>query len=188
MTDHGQMWPKYLPLATLAYNTFNSPNLGNYSPYELVFGRKLKLLLDLETDPDIKVLGTYKDYCTLLNKRLQYLHKLLQDFRSKRLALINKDGYFFQYNSGDLVYIISPLTSQLENYIKESCNKMHVSPLEVYKIIDLDSYLLMTMDGKLLRGLSGNETLKPAVLRTNQSNVSNLTQLKQVMALGLLDL
>ena len=28
LTDHGQMWPKYLPLATLAYNTFNSANLG----------------------------------------------------------------------------------------------------------------------------------------------------------------
>ena len=56
------MGPKYLPLATLAYNTFNSPNLGNYSPYELVFGRKPKLLLDLETNPDIKVSGTYNDY------------------------------------------------------------------------------------------------------------------------------
>ena len=32
LTDHGQMWPKYLPLATLPYNTFNSLNLGNYSP------------------------------------------------------------------------------------------------------------------------------------------------------------
>ena len=40
LTDHGQMWPKYLPLATLAYNTFISPNLGNHSPYKLVFGRK----------------------------------------------------------------------------------------------------------------------------------------------------
>ena len=25
-TDHGQMWPKYLPLATLAHNAFKSPN------------------------------------------------------------------------------------------------------------------------------------------------------------------
>ena len=83
------MWPKYLPLANLLYNTFNSPNLGNYSPYELVFGRKPKVLLDLETDLDIKVSGTHKDYYTLLNKRLQYLHKLLQDFKLKRLALIN---------------------------------------------------------------------------------------------------
>ena len=32
LTEQGQMWPKFLPLATLAYNTFNSPNLANYSP------------------------------------------------------------------------------------------------------------------------------------------------------------
>ena len=38
MTDLGQIWSKYLPLATLAYNTFNTSNLANYSPYELVFG------------------------------------------------------------------------------------------------------------------------------------------------------
>ena len=33
LTNLGQMWPKYLPLATFAYNTCNTPNLGNYSPY-----------------------------------------------------------------------------------------------------------------------------------------------------------
>ena len=41
---------------------FNSPNVANCSPYELVFGRKPKLLLDLETDSDIKISGTYKEY------------------------------------------------------------------------------------------------------------------------------
>ena len=64
-------------------------------------------------DPDIKVSGTYKGYFTQLGKRLEYLHKLLQDFQLKRLALINKDRDDFQYNSTDLVFIISPLTSQL---------------------------------------------------------------------------
>ena len=92
---------------------FNSPNLANHSPYKLVFGRKPKLLLDLETDPDIKVSGTYREYFTQLDKRLEYLHKLLQDFWMKRLSLINKNRDDFQYNSGDLVYLISPLTSQL---------------------------------------------------------------------------
>ena len=38
LTEQGQMWPKFLPLATLAYKIFNSPNLGNYSPYALAFG------------------------------------------------------------------------------------------------------------------------------------------------------
>ena len=32
LTGLGQMWTKNLSLATFAYNTFNSPNLGNYSP------------------------------------------------------------------------------------------------------------------------------------------------------------
>ena len=86
--DLGQMWPKYLPLATLVHNIFNTPNLATYSPCELDFGRKPTLLLDLETTPDIKVLGSFKDYYTFLNKQLQYLLKLLQDFKSKRLAMI----------------------------------------------------------------------------------------------------
>ena len=34
LTNLRQMWPKYLSLATFAYNTFNSPNLVNYSLYE----------------------------------------------------------------------------------------------------------------------------------------------------------
>ena len=55
------MWPKYLPLATSTYNTFNAPNLANSSLYELVFDRKPKLLLNLETMPDIKAPETFKD-------------------------------------------------------------------------------------------------------------------------------
>ena len=61
LTKLGQMWPKYLSLATFAYNTFNTPNLGNYSLYELTFGRKPKPLIDLESNPDIKVSGTFKE-------------------------------------------------------------------------------------------------------------------------------
>ena len=71
LTNLGQMWPKYLSLATFAYNTFNTTNLVNFSPYELVFRRKPKVLLNLETTPDIKVSGMFKDYYNLLNKRLK---------------------------------------------------------------------------------------------------------------------
>ena len=58
LTNLGQMWPKYLSLATFAYNTFNTPNLGNYSPYKLTFRRKPKALMNLETNPDVKVSRT----------------------------------------------------------------------------------------------------------------------------------
>ena len=185
LSGQGQMWHKYLPLATFAHNMFNSPNLANHSPYELVFGRKLKLLLDLEMDPDVRVSGTHREYLLHLRKRLEYLHKLLQEFRMKRLALLNKDRDDFQYNSGDLVYIILPLTSQLRTASRKVSIK-YVGPLAVYKIVDPHNYLLMTLDGKLLRGLFEHERLKPAVIRTNQGNVMNLSKLKQVMSSGLL--
>ena len=71
------MWPKYLPLATLAYNTFNSLNLANYSPYELMFGTKLKILIDIETDSDIKVSGNFTEYYKLLEKQWKYLQDIL---------------------------------------------------------------------------------------------------------------
>ena len=180
LSGQGQMWHKYLPLVTFTHNTFNSPNLANYSPYKLVFGRKLKLLLDLEMDPDVRVLGTHREYLLQLRKRLEYLHKILQEFQMKRLALLNKDRDDFQYNSGDLVYIISPLTSQLRTASRK------VSIKYIYKIVDPHNYLLMTLDGKLLRGLFEHERLKPAVIRMNQGNVTNLPKLKQVMSSRLL--
>ena len=83
LTNSGEMWIDYLPFATLAHNTYNSPNLSNYSPYELVFGRKPKLLLDLETNPDVKVVATYKEYYERLEQRLKYLQKVLLDFKMR---------------------------------------------------------------------------------------------------------
>ena len=85
------MWHKFLSLAMFAYNIFHTPNIGNYSPYELMFGRKPRMLINIETNPDIKISGTFKGYHTLLTKRLDYLQKMLQNFKMKCLALLNKD-------------------------------------------------------------------------------------------------
>ena len=180
LTGQRQTWHKFLSLPTFAYNIFYTPNLGNYSPYELVFGRRPKILFNIETDPDIKISGTYKDYHTLVTKRLDYLQNMLQNFKMKCLALLNKDREYFQYNSGDLVCLISPLTTQL----RTSCRKVAINyfgPLVVYKIVDPHNYFLMTIDGKLLRGLFEHERLKPAMIRMNKGNVNTLSVLKRVM-------
>ena len=159
---------------------FNTPNLGNYSPYELTFGRKPKMLIDLESNPDIKVSRSFKEYYELLNKRIKYLQDILFNFKSKRLAMINNDRGFFQYKGGDLVYIISPLTSQLHTTSCKVAIK-YVGPVVIYKIIDPHNYLIMTLDGKTLRGLFKHERLKPTIIRTSQGNIQNLAELRQIM-------
>ena len=180
LTGLGQMWTKYFSLTTFAYNTFNSPNLGNYSPFELTFGRKPKVLLNTETNPNIKVSTNFKEYYDLLNKRIKYLQDILFNFKSRRLAMINQNRENFQYRGGDLVYIISPLTSQVRTNSQTIAVK-YVGPAVIYKIIDPHNYLLMTLHAVMLRGIFKHERLKPAVIRRNQGNVNNLAELKQVM-------
>ena len=118
----------------------------------------------------------------LLTKRLDYLQNMLQNFKMKCLALLNKDREYFQYNSGDLVYLISPLTTKLRPSSRKVAIK-YVGPLVVYTIVDPHNYLLMKIDGKLLRGLFEYERLKPAIIRTDKGNVSTLSALKRVMNL-----
>ena len=179
LTSLGQMWTKYLSLAMFAYNTFNSSNLGNYSPYELTFGRKPKLLLNVGTNPDIKVSKNFREHYEFLNKRIKYLQNLLFSFKSWRLAMINKMENF-QYRGGDLVYTISPLTSQLRTNSQKVAVK-YVGPVVVYKIVDPHNYLLITLDGIILKGTFECERLKTAIIRTNHGNVQNLDELRQVM-------
>ena len=98
--------------------------------------------------------------------------------------MINKDRNFFQYNSGELIYIISPLNTQLQTSSRKVAIT-YVGPLVVYKISDPHNYLLITLDGQILRGLFEHESLKPAIVRTSQGNVCNLLQLKQIVNIGM---
>ena len=50
---------------------------------------------------------------------------------------------------------------------------------------DLQNYLMMTLNGKLLQGLFEQERLKPAIIKTDKGNITNLVALKRVMNLGL---
>ena len=75
--------------------------------------------------------------------------------------------------------------SQLRTASRKIANK-YIGPLTIYKIIDPHNYLLITLDGKLLRGLYEHKQLKPVVIRTNQGNMTSLSKLRQVMTLGLL--
>ena len=51
----------------------------------------------------------------------------------------------------------------------------------IYKIIGPHNYLLMTLDGIILKGIFEHERFKPTIIRTSHGNVQNLAELRQVM-------
>ena len=86
----------------------------------------------------------------------------------------------FQFKGGDLVYIISPLTSQLRTTSWKIAVK-YVGPVVVYKTVDPHNYLLMTLYGIILKGMFEHKRLKPTVIRTNHGNAQNLAEFRQIM-------
>ena len=57
--------------------------------------------------------------------------------------------------------------------------------LVIYKIVDLHNYLLMTIEGQLMRGLFEQERLKLATLPIDKGKVKTLLELKRVMNLAI---
>ena len=93
-------------------------------------------------------------------------------FKRKNCSVLEKLSSlrnFFQYYSGDLVYIISPLTSQLHSTSRKVTIK-YIGPMVIYKIIDPHKYLLMTLNCKILKGLCKHERLEPTNIRTSQGH------------------
>ena len=77
--------------------------------------------------------------------------------------MINKSRENFQYRVGDHVYIISPLTSQVRTNSQKIAVK-NIGPIVIYKIVDPHNYLLMTLDGIILKGILNMRDSNPPSL------------------------
>jgi hypothetical protein len=183
LSGFGKNWNEYLGLATVSYNSYTSPNLDGYSPFELVYGRQLKIMPHLEITPEAPVSGTFKEYHESLQKKLKYLRDHLQQFKDKRLELANKNKIPQSYNVGQLVYLYSPRGALLQTGTRKiACH--FVGPLVIYKAISPNQFLLMSLDGIVYPHLIEETRIKPGNIRTTQGNVSTLADLKQVIRTG----
>ncbi len=98
-------WYSCLPYAMMCYNSYSTPNLDNFSPFELVFGHKMTLFPQLELKPEVVVSDTFVVYFERLKKNLQSMCQRLQKFRERRTELINKSKEYHSFQVGQLVYM-----------------------------------------------------------------------------------
>ena len=176
----GDDWHLYTRPAMLTYNTYNTPNLDNLSPFELTLGRKPILVPKLENVPHIPITGTFAKAKQVLEQKLKYLREKLQKFRDNRLALQNKDKEFHGYTVGQIVYMYHPRGSLLQTASKKiKCE--FVGPLVIYKCVSPNQFLLMSLDGYLYPFLVEETRIKPGFIPTTRGNVSHLAELKKII-------
>ena len=107
MTDQGQTWHKFLSLATFPYNIFHPHPTWEIILHMTLCSGEDQRYYSIKQIWTSKFLVLTRTIAPLLTKRLNYLQNMLQNFKMKHLALLNKDREYFQYNSGDLVYLFS---------------------------------------------------------------------------------
>ena len=164
----------------MTYNTYNTPNLDNLSPFKVVFGRKPILVPELESTPHIPVAGTFVKAKQVLEQKLRYLREKLQKFRNNRLAMQNKDKEYHGYTVGQIVYMYHPKGSILQTSSKKIKCKF-VDPLEIYKCVSPNQFLLMSLDGYLYQFLVEETRIKPGYIPTTRGNVNHLAELKKAI-------
>ena len=176
----GDDWHLYTRPAMLTYNTYNTPNLDNLSPFELALGRKPILVPKLENAPHISITGMFAKAKQVLEQKLKYLREKLQKFRDNRLALQNKDKEFHGCTVGQIVYMYCPRGSLLQTASKKiKCE--FVGPLAIYKCVSPNQFLLMSPDGYLYPFLVEETRIKPGFIPTTRGNVSHLAELKKII-------
>ena len=90
LTGLGKDWHVYAKPCMLTYNSYHTPNLDDHCPFELVFGRRPRIVPILEVSPPIPVTGTFKQAYEILNKKLRYFRQMLIRFRDKRFEVMNR--------------------------------------------------------------------------------------------------
>ena len=78
------------------------PQSGQFK--SLAIGRKATLAPKFEYKPRIPITGTHTEAKEKLQEKLAYFRKRLEDFRSNRMAIMNKDRQPHGFTVGQIVY------------------------------------------------------------------------------------
>ena len=177
-------WYNCLPYAMLCYNSYSTPNLDNYSPYELVFGHKMTLNTKMELEPQAVVSAQFYTYYEKLKKSLSYMRERLQRFRSARTDLWNRNKVPHAFEAGQIVYLYQAKGTIVQTGSRKiAC--YFVGPLVIYKAVSPNQFILMSLSGQVYPHLIEESRIKPGSIWTTKGNVNTLARLKAVLSAGL---
>jgi uncharacterized short protein YbdD (DUF466 family) len=183
----GNDWVRYVSTTCYAYNSFSSPTLGNYSPYELVFGRTPPSLTNLTFNPMSGLSQTYEEYVDHLKKKFQNISRTMLSLQRKiqdrqNAQISQKLSKSPIYTVGQLVYLYKPTSSSLtansKKIVAEWCG-----PLVIHQVLDRTHYILATLKGEVLQDVFNFNRLKPCFIRASheQKSITHVQKLKEAL-------
>ena len=136
-----------------------------------------------EHKPIIHISGTHAEAKEKLQEKLSYFRQRLEDFRSNRMAILNKDRQPYGFTVGQIVYMYNPSGGKLQTGTRKiQCH--FVGPQTIYKCISPNQFLLMSLDGVLYPMVVEEARLKPGLISTQTGPARNMSELKNAAKLA----
>ena len=178
--EFGRDWVKFLDFAMLVYNSYSTPNLDGFCPFELVFGRKPNVLPLTEAMPEAPVTGSFREYYSKLREKLEYMRRHLVQFRDKRINMLNRNRDHQGFFLGQIVYAYLPSGAVVQTG-SQKVRVCWVGPLMIMESLSPCQFRLMTVNGEPFRGIYEETRLKAGWLKTSQGPVNNLADYKRIL-------
>ena len=190
LNQFGMDWVRYVPTTAYAYNAFSSPHLGNYSPFELAFGRKPPNLTGLAFNPMSGLTQSHGEYAASLKKRFDHLSQVMLNLQrhhqnAQQVKISNKLSKSPIYSEGQLVYLYKPTSSSLTANSRKIAAEW-CGPLIIHQVLDRTHYLLTTLKGEILRDVFNFNRLKPCFIRSSSDapHITDIATLKRMLTSG----
>ena len=186
LDQYGENWVQYHSVAQYSFNTFSSPQLGNYSPYYLVFYREPKDVSGLNFRPLVGLTSSQAEYIEQVKERFESVSKFMLQLQKNHQQTQNEKisqrlAKSPTYHKGQLVYLHKPSSSSLTSDAKKFMAK-YVGPFAIHQVLDSTHVLLVDLKGRILRDVFHINRLKPAFMRaTEGKNISNLQKLREAL-------
>lgn len=158
-------WDNWLCYVCMAYNTQYHESLG-YSPYEIVFGRRMETPLEANLDLTDST-ERLNDHVETLRSKLAEIKQLTQQhqtkMRNKQKRCYDKKTKQRQYEAGQLVYLFVPA---IKRHRVKKLSKLWRGPYKIIRVIS-DLNVVVRVRGKDV--VVHVNRIKP-VIRRNQRN------------------
>ena len=164
--NHQADWQHHIHKLCLAYNSSSHSTTG-FSPFFLMFGRQVKLPIDLmygtnRTEPD-----TTASFAQKLKEGLQEAYKLVREKcqaeHKRQKALYDERVHGKPFSPGDLVWLHSPAVPRGRS------RKLHhpwKGPLKVVERLGESNYKIKSLQGRKKTQIVHFDRLKPCVAST----------------------
>lgn len=132
-------WDEYLKAFAFCYNTTPNTTIGDYTPFEVVFGRRCGQLREIAANCNIETMNyNYEDYVTLLKHRLSYAQNKANEFVSRykleTKRIFDKKSKPIKVSLGDKVLLRKEVRNKFDSLYKDG-----------FEVVEVDNYPNITI-------------------------------------------